>query len=392
MKSQLVTTLLSKIITASISFLILILTSRVLGVEARGHIAYYFMITAASVNFLSISVDKSYIALSKDNTRLLSLDRFNIYSNFIALQGSFLLLLIGRFILNLSYYECILVSFSTGFGILLQSVLGPCIVLGKLNRYNITFAIGKIIFLLLVCLSFLISVNSNYQMVLLAYVLSTIVTLTILRTNKKTSLKSRSDVELNFSSFLVYSLKIHSSTFGTVLSRQVPFIIIGYYYPKSLLALVDGGLQLVNVAMLLISSLTPIVFSVLIHDTDSKESNVTKILLGTYLSGTIFFLLLHFFSDQIILTILGKDFSDVKLYLDIIIVMSWFSMINFIAGPKWVINGDAIKLSVISLIVGIVNTVMTLYFSDGDVLHILYLMTIMSASLFFINLLYLYKR
>lgn len=390
MKSDIITSVLAKMLSALFSFAVLIYTSHALGLELRGEIALFLSLALTISTFISISIENSFV--SQIRKCVAKTELYITFVTSVCFLGfiCFLFILFITYIVDFNFLiSTPLVALAGAVTLVTKCLIGLYLVDGDLVKYNMNLIYTKFIYLLLTLLSIqvlLLSVNG----VIYAYLFSQFMFVFLVFRQK--SLKVRFKINKYETKLLVVnSFKIHSTTIGTLLITQVPLVIIGSLATKANVAIFDSAFQVTGILALVVSSLSPVIYSKIANSSSNESIPVTvNLLFILYLILTPVCLISWFFAGEITIILFGSDFDGVIPVLRCLLMMVWFNAMNFIVGPYWVMNNDVLKLSVIVFFLGIINSLGTyIILKDGGFIYIAYIMVLTSMITFMVNIVYL---
>ena len=389
MRKDILSSLAAKIGAAFFNFLVLIISSRFLGVELRGELAYTIAFALTVAAFISISLENGYVSLINNVVNRHDMESAFVTILFILSVSCFVLLVFIQhlFMLNLSQ-NLYLIAFVGSATLVSKCLIGLFLVDGDLYKYNISLFITRLMYLIL---SF-ISMYSGFGVAGVLFSFLSVQLVLILMVIKQKRLK------LNFTDHIgavkqlsAHSLKVHASTLGTILILQVPLILIGMFSTKANVAIFDTSLQVVSVLVLVISSLTPVVYSKVANSSSLDGiKSTTKLIVWSYYISTPITLLVYFFSEQIITILFGADYISSVNVLNVLLIMFWFNIINYFACPLWIMRGDASKLALLNVFIGGVNSLGSYYLiSFYGISEVAVLLVLSAGFIFLVHFFYL---
>ena len=289
---------------------------------------------------------------------------------------SFLIVIQYFFSLNLSHniYLIALIGSAT---LISKCFIGVFLVDGDLYIYNIALFFTRFLYLILSAI--LIYLGFEVEGVLYSFLLVQVLLIIIVIKQKKLTF-NLNNCKQSVSQLFIHSLKVHTSTLGTRLIRQVPLILVGLISTKSNVALFDSALQVISVLVLVVSSLTPVVYSYTANMSfDGSYKRTINLIKWSYCISSGFVLLFFIYSEELIGFLFGASFMGASPILKVLLIMFWFNVINYFVTPVWVMNNHALRLSVVNIFFGIVNTVGAYFFLRySDIIKISWLMAFSS--------------
>lgn len=231
---------------------------------------------------------------------------------------------------------------------------------GEVNKYNknIFFTRAAYFVFAIVAVSFL---ELDVEGVLFALLISLLMSLLIIFREKRLLDANLKKFRLDFI-FIKHSLLVHATSIGTILISQVPIILIGAFGTREDVGLFDVAMQLIGVVTLVVSSLSPVIYSTLARLSDKEGTNITlKLVKIAYTLSLPIFLALYFLAPDILGLLFGEQYLGATEVFRILLVMAYFSLLSYFVCPIWVVNGASLKLSLVTICIGLINTVSTYF-------------------------------
>lgn len=352
--------LVARLGAAGFGFLVLVYTSRELGVELRGELAYVLTLTLTVAALISFSIENAYVSYNKACAREVDHASFFAYVLILSLLSFIATLIAVHFLLRLSLGLNILISVLASLSLLSKTLIGIYLKDGEVNRYNKNMFVTKAAYFsfAIVAVGFL---KLGVEGVLFALLISLLASLMIVFKEKRLLDVNLKRFRLDFF-FIKHSLSVHATSIGTILISQVPVILIGVYGTKEDVGLFDVSMQLIGVVTLVVSSLSPVVYSTLSRLSDIDGTNVTlKLVKVAYIVSLPIFLTLYFLAADILGLLFGEQYIEATDVFRILLVMAYFSLLSYFVCPIWVVSGESLKLSFVTICIGLINTVSTYF-------------------------------
>lgn len=392
MRKDVFSSIAAKVGSAFFNFCVLIITSRLLGVELRGDLAYTIAFSLTVAALISISLENSFISIVNKVK-----NRREMYSTFV----SFLFYLsVFCFIFTLSLTTLFDFNFSVNVFLIAliasSTLMGKCLIGlyladGDLYRYNLNLVFTRLLYLIL-SFSAISIFGLEVAGILYSFLLVQVLSIIIIWKQKKIRLNLRLNRAESCQLFF-NSLKVHFSTLGTIFSVQIPLMLIGLLSTKKNVALFDTSFQIISILTLIISSLSPVIFSQIANSSTLNSLKSTlNLIRWTYIFITPISIISFIFAKEIVLILFGSDFLGAVDILRALLLMFWFNAISYFVCPLWIMNNDIYKLSLINLSAGIINTVGAYFIiSFFEIIHLTYLMIASASVVFILHYLYTLK-
>ena len=352
--------LIARLGAAGFGFLVLVYTSRELGLELRGELAYVLTLTLTIAATVSFSIENAYVSYHKACGREVNHASFFVYLLILSLLSFTITFIVAYFLLGLSLGENILICTLTSLSLLSKTLIGIYLKDGEVNKYNKNIFVtraGYFVFAV-VAVSFL---ELGVEGVLFALLISLLMSLLIIFKEKRLLDVNLTKFRLDFF-FIKHSLLVHATSIGTILISQVPIILIGAYGTREDVGLFDVSMQLIGVVTLVVSSLSPVIYSTLARLSDKEGTNMTfKLVKVAYILSLPIFLALYFLAPEVLSLLFGEQYLGATEVFRILLVMAYFSLLSYFVCPIWVVNGASLKLSFVTICIGLINTVSTYF-------------------------------
>lgn len=326
-------TILSKVLTAGIGFLVVILTTKELGSAARGEIALMLLNISIIGLFQGIFNGSSLIYLTPRHSFSPLLLISNLYTILLGIGLTYLLWAVHlveanqlNFLLFLSFFQGLLTTS--------QSLL-----LGKekIVYYNYLEIFKTLTLISAILVSFYIYRTINLEVVFYAYLISYIVPFLIgfywLIPFFKAK-KQETNLRLIVVDSLKYGFQIQLNNISQMINYRFSFFLIEKLKGKAELGVFSVALSLSEAIWIICKSIATFQYSKLVNTTDrTEQKRITLLSLHLSFYATLpLIVLLLLLPDSFFNLLFGKDFDSLKIILLAlslgILELSYFTIIN----------------------------------------------------------------
>lgn len=345
---------------AGFGFLVLIYTSRELGVELRGELAYVLTLTLTIAATISFSIENAYVSYQKACGREINHSSYFVYLLILSSISFTVTFFLAHFLLLVPLGQNLLICSLTSLSLLSKTLIGIYLKDGEVNKYNKNIFITKAGYFVfaIVAVSFL---ELGVKGVLFALLISLVISLLIVFREKRILNVNLKRFQLDVF-FIRHSFSVHATSIGTILISQVPIILIGVYGTREDVGLFDVSMQLIGVVTLVVSSLSPVIYSTLARLTDKEGTDITlRLVKVAYIAFLPIFLSLYWLAADTLEILFGEQYLGATGVFRTLLVMAYFSLLSYFVCPIWVVNGASLKLSLVTVCIGLINTISTYF-------------------------------
>ena len=396
MKSELLNTVTIRLLSAAFSVLVLILTSRWLGPDARGQLAFAILIGTTTSGLLGLSLENSYLSFS---SRMHSLDSKHKLKGFYVNQRVlFIVVVLSSYIFSSFYYKGeLLIKFfvvlSSGLYFIQKTSIAAFIVDGKLISYNFKLLISKLSFLIGSCLLMVVFEPDMFSLLVVYNISLFIFFLLTFKSSYSPSEFFLTPFKLFSSQLLRESINVHLNSLGTILANQVPILVLGFYASSELVSFYDVSLQLIGIPTLVVTSIVTVFYSRIANaGISSSISYLFKVMVWLYILLIPIVFLAPFVMVDFLSIIFGSAYIPATPLVICFLVIFLLNIPCYFASPCWVMSGKVkyiMKWNIIAGVYNVIGTYFILIYANTEILPLL----LMSSSflLFSINIFFLLK-
>jgi O-antigen/teichoic acid export membrane protein len=357
---KIVQTFVSKVLTALLAFMLVVVTARYGGSLVRGEISLFITNQAVIVLFASIIGGPSIVYLtSKVNMKYLFVLSY-IWSFFTSVLVSLIILFFG-FVSNDMYFFLLAVSFfSCLFSVNNNFLLG----FQKINAFNLMNILQVLIAFIIVCYYFLFKENSGlYEYVisiLISYTLLFFFNLLYLILIKKEN-KNKEDRDWRYYFNIGFTAQL--SNLVQFLNYRLSYYFIALFLSENDLGLFSTCVIMTESIWLISSSLATVGYSKISAEKDPQLSK--NIILQLFRLNIVLTLLpvliLAIIPDRFYTYLLGNDFHDMKGIISIMLTGAFVLSVHRIMATYFSGIGK-FYINNIAALIGLVCNSIFLYF------------------------------
>ena len=331
---KILSTVFSKVFTAGIGFIVVIITARALGAAVRGDIALLLLNISIIGLFQGIFNGSVLIYLTPKFSFLKLFFITNIFSLAFAVGLPYLMVATGL----LDYHQIYILILLTALqGILTTS---QSLLLGKekIQHFNLLEVIKSSVLLLSIVFFFWIWKDISLESVIYGYGISYIIPLVISIFLISPFFQSESEIgnkkESMLKSLLKYGFEIQINNISHMINYRFCFFIIEKWKGKDALGIFSIALSLCEVIWIIAKSISTFQYSKIVNTTDPEEQRKLTIhsLQLSFIATIPPLLILLILPNSIFAFVFGDDFSSIRTVLYplsfAVIFLAIFTIIN----------------------------------------------------------------
>ncbi|EOV3437948.1 oligosaccharide flippase family protein [Vibrio parahaemolyticus] len=372
MKSELIKALATKIYIVMGSFILIIYTANELGSFNRGALGAALAIVGFCQTIFYMSLGQiiySKIIKGSDREEIKSsLNQVKTYNLFIIPIILFLVGLILYLYDIFSFNLAVLSTLCVCSLIIEQQLTSICLSQGFSNKINVTQLISKTLYFFISYILVFYS-SLSYHGVLIAYLISTIFSIYMLRTISRQVYKEGSFVITNFIPILKDAIKLHINAFGQALFTQSPLLIVGLYVMLEELANIELAFKIVGVYFVIGQASQQVILSKMSNLKELEALNtIKKVMLYSVLCLSAAMIFGFFLIDVFVDNLLTEEFYEVSVVfkqLVPIVIPFCLNMTLLSAYIRYEMFNLASRNNIVIGIISALSTLIFCYFLGG---------------------------
>jgi O-antigen/teichoic acid export membrane protein len=313
-----------------VGFLLIIVLARFLGSEGQGQYALITLVPTVLMTFLTLGINTSTIYyVSRDEVKLQTVYNNNIIIGIVLsltgvlLGGIFMLLFKGHFFADIPYYLLFLGLFSLPFLFLREYFQTVFQGLQDFKKYNSAMVIHQAAilgFVVLLVILFDIGLTGAVSAFLLGSLFSFLYMNYQLRKEYNLTLSLKDFSTEYFKSSVKYGIKANISNAASFLNYRAVIFILGYYLVDDDVGRYVAAMNIGERLSIFAVSISSVLYPKIASTADEGGRNrITSIVSRNIMAVTILVALFGIPVAPLIISLLGSDFSDSVLLLQVIL-------------------------------------------------------------------------